>query len=59
MTQQPIKQADVVTRYGVSYCRICNLAIIYCKGHAPDDGPAPDGAESDLSRRIREARHGR
>lgn len=58
MMQQPIKQVDVVTRYGVSYCRVCGLAVIYCKGHAPADPPAKDGAESDLSRRIREARHG-
>jgi hypothetical protein len=52
----PIKQKDVEERYGVVYCRLCNMAVAYCKGHAPADPPAADGAETWLSKRIREAR---
>lgn len=43
-------------RYGVYFCLQCNLALEYCKGHASPDSPAQDGADSDLARRIAEAR---
>ena len=35
-------------------CQTCTLDARYCKGHAPADSPAKDGAGSDLARRIRE-----
>ncbi len=37
-------------------CEICNLTIEYCKGHSLPEFGAGDGAESDLNKRIREAR---
>jgi hypothetical protein len=40
-------------------CTVCNLDARYCKGHAPPDPPANDGAESDLIRRVRECTGGR
>lgn len=46
-------------RYGVCYCTVCGFAAPFCKGHAPTDPPSPDGAESNLARRIAQARGGR
>jgi hypothetical protein len=38
-------------------CDLCGLTIDYCKGHALPEAGAGDGsAESDLAKRIREAR---
>jgi len=43
-------------RYGVVYCAVCDLAVPFCKGHAP---PGPPDPETSLARRIRDARGGR
>lgn len=45
-----------ITRYVHLICTICGLTNAYCKGHGSAPIEAEDGAESDLSRRIREAR---
>lgn len=39
-------------------CLTCNLDARYCRGHTPSPPPPPDGdgIDSDLNRRIREAR---
>ena len=37
-------------------CDICSLTIEYCKGHALPEFGAGDGTDSDLERRVREAR---
>lgn len=52
-------KANVVTRYGIDYCVICGYAIQYCPGHSAPNPPAKDSAESDLVKRIRDARGGR
>jgi hypothetical protein len=46
--------AQTVTRYGITYCVECGLAIAYCPGHTPASTPAKDGAESGLAKRIRD-----
>lgn len=45
-----------IMRYGVVFCLECGLAAAYCKGHAAPDPPAKDGAESNLAKRIAEAK---
>jgi hypothetical protein len=52
----PASQSRYVTRYGVQYCRICDLAAIYCKGHVPQGQSAKDGDASSLNKRIRDVR---
>jgi hypothetical protein len=47
-------KAQTVTRYGITYCSLCGLALPYCPGHAPAAPPAKDGAESGLARRIKD-----
>lgn len=44
------------TRLGVVYCTVCDLAVPYCKGHAPPDAQSTDGAESSLRARIAEVK---
>lgn len=48
----------IVTRYGVDFCSVCSLMVEYCRcGLAAPDDPSKDArAESDLNRRIREAK---
>lgn len=57
----PAKPSTIVTRYGVDFCTICSLMVAYCRcGTTPAaDEAAQDGAESNLVRRVREARGGR
>jgi hypothetical protein len=47
-------KAQTVTRYGITYCVECGLAIAYCPGHAGASTPANDGAESGLAQRIKD-----
>lgn len=50
-----------VTRYGVTYCTICDLALAYCccPQRPPDDTAEAARAQADLVRRAREAAGGR
>lgn len=48
--------ARIAERYGTVFCRDCGFAAAYCTCAPTVAGASPDGAESDLARRIREAR---
>lgn len=54
----PAKPRTIVTRYGIDFCALCSLMVDYCTcGTTPAaERAAQDGAESGLSKRIRDAR---
>lgn len=52
----PPTARPVISRGGYLICPICDLALMYCRGHAPPSPAAADGAESSLQRRIADAR---
>lgn len=53
---QPAPAPRFVKRGFYMCCVTCGLAEGYCPGHREADQGANDGASSDLSRRIAEAR---
>jgi len=53
----PTPSPTIKRMYGVDYCLLCGLALIYCRcGTTPAADPDVEKAEQDLVRRVREAR---
>jgi hypothetical protein len=52
------QRPPIISRYGFDFCSACSLMIAYCRcAERSADSPSNDNrAESDLSRRIREAK---
>jgi hypothetical protein len=56
----PAPTRRIVERYGERYCAACGFPEAACGcDREVADAPAQDGAESDLARRVRQARGGR
>lgn len=56
----PPKRSRIVERYGETFCAECGFPAQHCGCDRPDAASAaPDGGESDLQRRVRQARSGR
>lgn len=53
------KRARIVERYGERFCMVCGFPAAACGCDREVATPAPDGGESDLSKRVRQARGGR
>ena len=56
----PTSKVERFHKFGNSVvCDLCDLDVRYCKGHTQTEWAAGEGADSNLVKRIAEARAGR